>query len=123
MIRQLTDVPTNMVAFSAEGEVSEEDFKTVVFPAVEKAVARTGELNYLMVINTPLSSFRPGAWLQDAALGLKQLTNWNRVAILSDSDALNSFTNIFSVLVPGEFKGFEKAEMERAVEWVSSGKE
>jgi hypothetical protein len=121
MIRQLTDVPANMVAFSAEGEVSEEDFKRIVFPAVEQTVARTGELNYLMVINTPLSSFKAGAWLQDAALGLKQIANWNRVAILSDSDVLNSFTNIFSVVVPGEFKGFDKTQMDEAVEWVSSG--
>lgn len=122
MIRQLTDAPSNIVAFSAEGEVTEQDFKEVVFPAVERVVARTGELNYLMVINTPLASFKPGAWLQDALLGLKQLTNWNRVAILSDSDVLNTFTNIFSVLVPGEFKGFQKSEMDVAMAWVSDGK-
>lgn len=121
MIRQLTGIPSNMVAFSAEGEVSEDDFKTVVFPAVEKVVTRTGELNYLMVINTPLSAFKAGAWLQDAVLGLKQLTNWNRVAILSDSDALNTFTNIFSVLVPGEFKGYDITKLDEAVEWVSEG--
>lgn len=121
MIRQLTDVPANIVAFSAEGEVTEQDFKEVVFPAVERVVVRTGELNYLMVINTELSSFQAGAWLQDAVLGMKQITNWNRVAILSDSDAITAFTNIFSVLVPGEFKGYEKSAMEEAVEWVSSG--
>ncbi|NCI49514.1 STAS/SEC14 domain-containing protein [Sediminibacterium roseum] len=121
MIRQLTGVPANMVAFSAEGEVTEDDFKSVVFPAVEKLVTRTGELNYLMVINTPLTSFKAGAWLQDAVLGLKQLTNWNRVAILSDSEAINTFTNIFSVLVPGEFKGYEKTKLDEAVEWVSGG--
>jgi hypothetical protein len=121
MIKQLTDVPTNMVAFSAEGDVSEDDFKTVVFPAVEKVVARTGELNYLMVINTSLSSFKAGAWLQDAILGVKQISNWNRVAIVSDSDVINSFTNIFSVVVPGEFRGFEKTVLDEAVHWVSSG--
>lgn len=122
MIRQLTDMPSNMVAFSAEGEVTEADFKEVVFPAVERVVTRYGELNYLMAINTPLSSFKPGAWLQDALLGLKQLVNWNRVAIVSDSDAINGFTNVFSVLVPGEFKGFQKDQMDAAVAWVSEGK-
>lgn len=122
MIRQLTDKPTNIVAFSAEGEVTEQDFKEVVFPAVERVVTRTGELNYLMVINTPLSSFQMGAGLQDALLGLKQLTNWNRVAIVSDSEAINKFTDLFSVLVPGEFRGFPKEQLDAAVTWVSEGK-
>ena len=121
MIRQLNDVPANMVAFSAEGEVNEDDFKNTVFPAVEKLVAQTDKLNYLLVIDTPLKNFSAGAWLQDMLLGVKQLTKWERIAILSDSETLNSFTDMFSVLVPGEFKGFKKEEYALAVQWVSEG--
>lgn len=122
MIKQLHNVPSNLVAFSAEGEVTESDFKEIVFPAVEKLVKKTGKLNYLMVINTSLASFKPGAWWQDMILGLKEFTKWERVAILSDSKMLNTFTNMFSVVVPGEFKGFIKNDLAQAIEWVSKGK-
>jgi hypothetical protein len=122
MIKQLHNVPSNLVAFSAEGEVTEADFKEIVFPAVEKLVKKTGKLNYLMVVNTSLANFKPGAWWQDMILGLKEFTKWERVAILSDSKMLNTFTNMFSVVVPGEFKGFVKNDLAHAIEWVSKGK-
>jgi hypothetical protein len=120
MISQLSNVPSNIVAFRASGEVTKEDFETDVFPAVNELVQRTGELNYLMVIDTDLKNFTGGAWLQDALLGLKKLGKWHRAAILTDSENINSFTNIFSVFVPGEFKGFKKKELDVAVQWVSS---
>lgn len=119
MIRQLVNVPGNIVAFSAEGEVTETDFKEVVLPAVKALVAKTGTLNYLMVINTPLSDFSIGAWWQDALLGLKEFTKWNRVAILTDSGVVNTFTDLFSIIVPGEFKGYKKSELDTAIDWVS----
>jgi len=74
-----------------------------------------------MVIDTDLSNFTAGAWLQDALLGLKNIGSWNRAAILSDSEGIKTFTNIFSIVVPGEFKGFSKDQLEEAVVWVSSG--
>lgn len=112
-------VPDNMVAFMASGEVTKDDFQNVVEPAVQQAVKATGELNYLMVIDTSLKNFTAGAWWQDALLGLKRLTKWHRAAIVTDSAAINTFTNIFSVIVPGEFKGFKPSELDRAIAWVS----
>lgn len=123
MITQIQNVPDNMVAFDATGLVTKEDFETIVIPAVNELVGRTNELNYLMVINTDLSKFSIGAWLQDLLLGLKKITKWQRAAILTDSDMVNTFTDIFSVIVPGEFKGFMRSELATAIRWVSTGKE
>src|SRR6185312_15276084 len=105
MIVKIENTPDNMVGFQAINEVTKEDFKAQVIPHVEELVKRTGKLNYLMVINTDLSNFTAGAWLQDALLGLKNIGSWNRAAILSDSEGIKTFTNIFSIVVPGEFKG------------------
>lgn len=121
MISLLTDVPSNMVAFKATGTVTKEDFETVVMPAVSELVSRTGELNYLMMIDTELGKFTSGAWMQDLLLGIKQITKWNRAAILTDSEGINKFTDIFSVIVPGEFRGFDKSALDEAVKWVSGG--
>lgn len=123
MIEILTDVPANVAGFRAVGEVTKDDFKTVVLPIVDEIVIRTGELNYLMIIDTELKNWTAGAWVQDAMLGIQELTKWNRAAIVTDSEALNTFVDIFSVLVPGEFKGFLLEELPQAVRWVSTGEE
>ncbi|MCK7556627.1 STAS/SEC14 domain-containing protein [Chitinophaga sedimenti] len=120
MITQLSNVPSNIVAFRASGEVTKDDFETDVLPAVHELVKRTGKLNYLMIIDTDLKNFTGGAWAQDMLLGIKQLTKWHRAAILTDSDNINTFTDAFSYLVPGEFKGFKKDELDAAVAWVSA---
>ena len=119
MIRQIKEVPTNMVAFRATGEVTKEDFEKVVFPAVEAVVERTGELNYLLLLETGARNFTMGAWWQDMILGLKELFKWRRAAIVTDSESIIRFTHIFSVFAPGVYKGFLPEEFDQAVTWVS----
>ncbi len=119
MIEILPDMPVNMVGFRATGAVTEEDFRSVVMPEVERTVKEIGKLNYLLVLDTSPQNFTLGAWWHDALLGLKNLTKWNRAAIVTDSDAIQKFTAVFSVLMPGEFKGFDKADIDKAVAWVS----
>ena len=118
MITQITDVPNNMVAFRATGEVTEDDFDAVIL-SVKDLVNRTGKLNYLLVIDTELSHFTAGAWLQDALLGIKNLTKWNRASIVTDSDTIIGFTEVFSKVMPGEFRGFHKEDYKQAIGWTS----
>jgi hypothetical protein len=119
MITQLTDIPNTMVAFRASKEVTRDDFDKVVLPVVAELIQRTDELNYMLVLDTPLKNFTIGAWIKDALLGLNNLNKWNRVAIISDSESLTSFTNMFSKLMPGEFKGYAPEQTDEAIQWVS----
>jgi len=119
MIKQLDNLPGTMVGFSAEGDVTKEDFESIVLPACEKIIEATGRLNYLIVLNTPLSNFSYGAWMQDAYLGIEHLFKWNRGAVVSDAESVRTFTDIFSLFVPGEFKGFEHSELQKAIDWTS----
>ncbi|MEN2398928.1 STAS/SEC14 domain-containing protein [Flavobacterium sp. MC2016-06] len=117
MIHQI-DTADNLVAFRALAAVTKEDFLTTVVPAVEHLVRETNEINFLLVLDTEIKNFTAGAWLQDALLGLKHLGKWNRAAIISDSDEIISFTNGFSYVVPGEFRGFKKEAFNKALNWV-----
>ncbi len=121
MIETLNSLPANVAGFRATGEVTQDDFKNVVFPEVERLVEKQKDLNYLLLLDTDISNFTAGAWFQDVVLGLKNLTNWNRAAIVTDSEGVIKFTDAFSVLAPGEYKGYKKSEFEQAVSWVSGG--
>ena len=118
MIEQIKELPPNMVGFRTTGEVIKEDFETVT-EVVKNLVDRIGKLNYLLIIDNDLSDFTAGAWSQDALLGIKNLTKWNRAAIVSDYEGVKKFTDAFSVITPGEFKGFSKNKYEEAIIWTS----
>jgi hypothetical protein len=119
MMHLIDNLPTNMVGFRATGEITENDFTSLVIPQVKAHVEKTGKLNYLLVLDTSVKNFTLGAWLKDALLGIKNLTKWNRAAIVSDSSGVRKFTDIFSVFMPGEFKGFEHEELKEAIDWAA----
>lgn len=119
MITKIAGLPPNMVGFRATGEVTQADFDDIVIPEVRKLVAENGVLNYLLLLDTSIRNFTFGAWFKDAVLGVQNLTKWNRAAIISDNEGVHNFTKVFSVVMPGTFKAFDHAEMDRAIDWVS----
>ncbi|UZT97487.1 STAS/SEC14 domain-containing protein [Chryseobacterium fluminis] len=123
MINIIPEAPENVAAFNATGEVTREDFENLVVPRVNQKVDEYGELNYLLYLDTDLDQFTMGAWLQDALLGLKNLTKWNRAAIVTDKQGVQNFTDIFSVVMPGEFKSFPKENLYNALYWCKNGNE
>ena len=123
MITIINDAPENVAAFNATGDVTKEDFENLVIPYVKNKVEQFDELNYLLYLDTDLSNFTMGAWLQDALLGIKNLSKWNRAAIVTDKEGVQNFTNIFSVLMPGEFKSFPKENLYNALYWCQNGNE
>lgn len=118
MIEHIKNLPENMVGFRASGEVNKEDFD-IVHKKVEQLVDKTGKLNYMLFLDTSPSEFTIGAWWEDALLGIKNITKWNRASIISDSETVDKFTVVFSKVMPGEFKVFQKNDLERAIDWTS----
>jgi len=119
MIHEMENLPPNMVGFRAEGEITEADFSETVMPKVKALIEQTDTLNYLLVLDTSIANFTAGAWFKDAVMGIRHLTKWNRAAIVTDVKGIRTFTDIFSVLMPGEFKGFEHSELQKAIDWTA----
>lgn len=123
MISILQNAPENVAAFEATGTITKSDFENTVFPTVKRKVEQFDELNYLLFLNTDINDFTFDAWIQDLLLGIKNLTKWNRCAIVTDHTTIQKFTSIFSVLMPGEFKAFSKLNLQQAISWCENGEE
>lgn len=121
MIETIPGLPANVIGFKASGEVTKKDYDDVVFPLVSKQTDKTKKLNYIFVVDTPLGEFTAGAWVQDVWLGMKELARWHRVAIVSDSEKIRSFTDRMGHFVPGEYKGFTRTELTLAIAWAGGG--
>ena len=62
MLTPRTDLPANVVGFTAEGEVTADDFKNILLPAVEQHMKHNEKLNYMLVLPNDLPNFTAGAW-------------------------------------------------------------
>jgi hypothetical protein len=120
MLQYINDLPAHVVGIHAIGEVTKADMEKVLIPRIDELVARQGEINYLLVLETDVSNFTAGAWWNDLKLGLKNFTKWNRIAVVSDQKGVEWFTDAFRFFVLGKSKGFPLSQLDEAVAWVSA---
>jgi hypothetical protein len=116
----IKDIPENVAGFRATGHVDKQDYEEVLIPAIDALVKKQGSINFMLVLDTSLDNFTAGAFLKDLAVGLKHFTKWHKMAIISESTAINNFTDVFSYISPGEAKGFRHVQIDEAKKWVSS---
>ena len=119
MLTKIEDVPQYVAAFKATGKVDKNDYHNILVPELEQKCKEHGHLHMLMQLETPVKNFTLGAWLEDAWMGLKHFRGWRKIAIVTDEKAVETFTNNFSFVIPGEAKGFKLAELEAAKQWVA----
>jgi hypothetical protein len=119
MIYQIIDLPSNMIGFKASWEVTRKDFEEVVIPCVQKHVEKKGHINYMLVLTSSIHNFSFCSWLKDVLLSLKQISKWNRAAIVSDSKVVKFLIDLFGVFVHDELKIYSHDEMPRAIDWLA----
>jgi len=117
MMRMLHDMPPGTVGVEAVGKVTEEDYRTVLAPAVGDALQRR-DLRLLYVLGREFDSYSSGAAWEDTKLWAKHLKGWERIAVVSDEDWLEKSVKTFSWLMPGDVKVFETDEVDEAKAWL-----
>jgi hypothetical protein len=119
---ELMPVPETMLGFRASGDVTREDYQGIVVPEVCRLIRERKDLNFLLLLEPPLSTTMGASWVREVCVnGVGKLTAWNRVAIVSDSEAVKSFARAFRVFARGELRSFMKAELNTAVSWTAGG--
>ena len=118
MITEMNNFPPGVLGFRISGTVTADDFK-IAKARVEQALEVHDKINFLLVIDTSIANLTPGAWIQDTIMGFSHLFQWEKVAMVSDQDGVRTFIDMFSLLVPGEYRGFAMNELQDAIAWVS----
>ena len=118
MLKLIEGLPVNVLGVTAEGEITGEDYENVLIPAIEEKLKVNKKINMLYHIGNTFDGFSLGAMLDDAEIGIKHLAAWNKIAILSDHEMINSMTRFFGHLIPCEVRIFKNVELEEAKKWV-----
>lgn len=119
MLELINNLPKHVVGVRATGQVTKDDVEHVLISAIDRLVAETDKIQYLLVLDTEIKNWDLGAWLSDAKVGLKHFTKWTKIAVVTDETGVEKFTDAFSAIVPGSAKGFKHSEIEEARAWVS----
>ena len=119
MVEQIPDLPDNVLGFTAEGTVTADDYESIIVPAVEELIARTGKARFLYVLGDDFSGFEAAAMWDDTKLGLKHVAEWERMALVSDVEWIRAAVKIFAFAIPGHVRVFHNRELTEATRWVA----
>jgi hypothetical protein len=119
MIEKISNLPDSVLGFTAKGTVTAKDYESVIIPAVEALFSRRSRVRFLYHLGKDFSGFEAAAMWDDAKLGLKHLTGWERIAVVSDIDWIRTAVRVFALAMPGQIRVFHNSELTEAVRWIS----
>ena len=118
MLKIMNDLPANVLGVSAEGKITGTDYETILIPVLEEKLKAHKKIRMIYRLGDDFSGFDMGAMLDDAKVGLKHLSAWDRIALVSDHETINSFAKFFGHLMTCELRIFKNDELEAAKKWV-----
>jgi hypothetical protein len=116
----MNDLPDKVLGVSAEGKVTGKDYESVLIRAVEKKFKTHPKLRMLYHLGDKFDGFDLSAMLDDAKIGMKHLSAWEKVALASDHHLINAFAKFLGYLLPCEVRVFKNAELEEAKKWIAA---
>ena len=119
MLSIIKETPPHVFGVKATGEVTADDLKNILLPGLQALTDTYGEIYYLLVLETPVKNFTAGAWFQDMLAGVKHLSSWTKIAVVTAEKSVENFTDVFSYLAPGEAKGYTPDELGEAMAWLN----
>jgi SpoIIAA-like len=119
MLEKISDLPDPVLGFRASGELTSDDYRNVLVPAVEAALRSRDKLRLLYVLGDDVTGFSAGAAWQDTKVGMEHVTRWERIAVVTDREWLRQSVSIFGHLIPGEIKAFPAAQEQDARAWIA----
>ena len=121
MIRLLRGMPAGVLGLEAVDDVEEEDYRDVLVPAVEAAIAEHGKVRLVYVLGPEFDEYEGEAVWEDLKLGARHASSFERIAVVTDARWARPAMRVFSVLFPGQARAFPLAERQVAAQWAATG--
>jgi hypothetical protein len=105
---------------SVHGVIGARDYAETIVPLIENKLKTHEKIRMIYQIGPEFEAFTPGAVWSDAQVGIRHLTAFSRVAVVSDIEWIRHAVRAFAPLIPAEVHVFGDAELARAKAWISA---
>lgn len=119
MLKRIIDLPDNVLGIEASGRVTADDYQSVLVPALEETLRTIKKVRFLYMLGEGFDGFSGAAAWEDAKVGLKHLTQFDRIAVVTDVDWIQNSIKIFGFALPGEVRVFENHDLQKARDWIT----
>ena len=120
MIEIMTGLPEHVLGFTAKGKVTGADYESALIPAIEDKLKKYSKVSLLYHLGADCAGFDIEAMWDDTKTGLKHITAWERIAVVTDIEWVRLTTKTFGFVMPGHVRVFPNDQLAEAREWVST---
>ncbi len=118
MITFLDGFSDNVLAFSATGRVTGEDYSKTLIPALEDKLSRHSRIRLLYELGPEFTRFTATAFWDDAKLGIHHLHDFERIAIVTDIGWIQQMVEALGPLNGCKLRVFAYEERNKACAWI-----
>lgn len=119
MIELIAELPDNVVGIIARGRVTNEECDAVLRPALEHSLKHHRKVRLYYEV----ASRFPGAGWEELSLAIKNLPQWERIAVVTDTGWMRHTVNALRFLLAGEVRVFTTMEASAGRAWIASGED
>ena len=91
----------------------------MIIPAVEAKLKEHSKIRLLYHLGPDFSGYNAIALWDDAKVGLKHLTHFDRIAVVTDTDWIATAVKVFGFMMPGEVRCFDNDQLAEAETWIA----
>jgi hypothetical protein len=117
MFRFIEGMPPDVLAIEAVGEVTHEDYRTILIPKAEAMMVK-GPIKMIYVIGKEFSGYNLEALWDDGAFGIKHWRDFRRIAVVADQAWMRAAISMFAPFFSAELRLFNLSELSAAKEWI-----
>jgi hypothetical protein len=118
MIRLLQGFPNDVLAIAGADQVTGRDYRDVLIPAVNAALAQHPKLRVYYEITPTFSGIDAAAVWEDCRVGIMYWSRWRRMAVVTDAGWVRRAVQAFRFLMPGRLRVFPGHEAAAARRWL-----
>ena len=119
MLEIIQGMPDNVVAVSASGKVTGEDYDYLLIPLIEGKLKTLKKVRVLYVLGPEFTDFTAGAMWDDAKIGLRHFTAYERIAMVTDVNWILGAVKFFTFMFPCPVRIFGNERLSEAMAWIS----
>ncbi|WP_184549641.1 STAS/SEC14 domain-containing protein [Mucilaginibacter sp. FT3.2] len=119
MLKHLNYLPKHVLGLHAVGDITNNEYEQVLKPLLGDHIRENGKINFLLILETDIKDFDAGAWCGNIGIGLKYLTKWSKLAIVTDQKGMREFSHLFKYILPGHYRGYRLEDLDEAIKWIT----